>query len=187
MSLPPGFRDQWIHLSRLSGVQVVRQILEHERVTRPDVQTALEGVIISELKAEQLLEAVRNTSRHALAKSILEGFRDWRLWIPTAQQLLEVGIWRDIHFRKDLAPVTGTLREAGETLALRNNPSEFDQVIATWESGVPSLGGLTAVWVNPDELGLIEGCHRLIAFSSLVHRGWTPPHEPSFEIAVGRP
>jgi hypothetical protein len=83
--------------------------------------------------------------------------------------------------------MTGTLREAGETTASEGESTEFSQMIATWESGEPDLGGLTAVWVKDDELGLIEGCHRLIALSSLVQPGWTATRSPTFEVAVGRP
>jgi len=186
MTLPSGFRGQWPSLPEITGIQVVRRILEHERMTRADIQAALVGVDILGEEGHRLLRAIRSTSRYTMAQSILTGFRVWRLWTPTVQQLLDVSISDDIHFRADLAPNTGTL-EAGDELAKKSESNEFSQMVATWRSSEPGLGGLTAVWVKPDELGLIEGCHRLIAFSSLCRGGWAPTRNPTFQLAVGQP
>jgi hypothetical protein len=100
MTLPPEFRDQWRGLPQLTGVQVVRRILEHERMTRSDIRAALDDVNILALEGEQLLAAVRNTSRYSLVRSILGGIRVWRLWSPSMQQLLDVAIWETFTFAR---------------------------------------------------------------------------------------
>lgn len=187
MVLPDGFEEEWPALPEILGADVVRRVLDHERVTRSDIRDAVRDVDLSLLRTEQLLSLVAETDRYSLVKSILTGFRTWRAWRPSIPQLMDVTIWPDIHYRVNLAPQTGTLREAGRNLNMMTTPNEFSEVLASWNKCRVDLGGLTAVWVKPNEIGLIEGCHRMIPLAALVEQNQTPRGITSIDLAVGRP
>jgi hypothetical protein len=187
LTLPLGFSDAWPFLPAVTGADVFRGVLEHERLTRSEIREATQTIDLTSLEAEQLLALVSATSRYSLGKSIMTGFRTWKLWSSSTTQLLDVAISRDIHYRGDLAPLTGSLREAGQTLARMQEPNEFTEVYRSWSRGEVELSGLTAVWVDSDELGLVEGCHRLIPLSSMIQQGETPLEHTTLTLALGKP
>jgi hypothetical protein len=187
VTLPFGFDAAWPGLGRTSGLSVAKSILQHERKTRPDVWPGLDEADLERFGEPELLRGVRSGGRGSLIHSVVRGFHDWRIWHPCFPVILQVAISPEIHFRAQLASKLGTLEEAGTAAAKLPQPNEFSSVEAAWRENRVDLSGLTATWLNPTELWLIEGCHRLIGMASLHQQKVAITAPATFTVFVGRP
>lgn len=165
--------------------EVLFEIAQHEYEVRDDIRRQM-GPLAPNASPTEFVEAYHRSWRRDLVDS-LRNHRFWSKETFDTPRLINGALFAAGHLRPLLAPVTGTLEEAGKTLGSgHERRSEFQGDRDRWLSGSTDQRGLTSVH-HAGEFTLVKGCHRLIALAWLLADGFEESMPRTVLVFVGRP